>query len=155
MTWGAEEVHEELKGVEFVEKEITIKGFETVDPLSGFVTLNGGGGHLPGDFLRLDFDLKDWLLKGKSKRSKKTDSCVYHDSEVNKHSSCWCNSLSKHLAGNYENRVFAQAVKDWRVGSYKTIFDSLKTLGQMDLLKNVKEGLSGEWRTVYFGFSSI
>ena len=69
MTWGTEEGHEELKGVEFVEKEITITGFETADLLSGFVTLNGG--NLPGDFLRLDFDLKDWLLKGKSKRSGK------------------------------------------------------------------------------------
>ena len=69
MTWGTEEGHGELKGVEFVEKEITIKGFKTVDLLSGFATLNGG--NLPGDFLRLDFDLKDWLLKGKSKRSQK------------------------------------------------------------------------------------
>ena len=41
MTWGAEQGHEELKGVEFIEKELTIKNFKTVDLLSGFVLGNG------------------------------------------------------------------------------------------------------------------
>ena len=100
------------------------KNFKTVDLLSGFVL--GNGGNLPGDFLSSDFDLKGWLLKGKIKALTKTDACVYHDSDINKHSSFWYNSFSKNLAGNYENRAYAQAVKDWCVGSYKTISDNLK-----------------------------
>ena len=46
MPRGAEEGHGELKGVEFVEKEPSIKNFKTVDLLSGFVL--GNGENLPG-----------------------------------------------------------------------------------------------------------
>ena len=106
----------------------------------------------PGDFPSMDFDLKEWLSKGTAKALTKTETAVYHDSHLGKHTSCWYNSFSKHLVGNYENWVFAQAAKDWCVGSYKTIFDTLKTLEKMNLLKDVKEGLSNEWRTVYFWF---
>ena len=150
MSWGTDEGHDELKGVEYIEKELSIKNFKTVDLLSGFVLENGEG--LPEDFLCMDFDLKEWLLKGKAKALTKTETCVYHDKDLDKHTSCWYNSFSKHLVGNYENWVYAQAVKDWCVGSYKTIFDTLKTLDGLNLLKDVKEGLSNEWGTVYFWF---
>ena len=87
------------------------------------------GGNAPGDFLSMDFDLKEWLLKGTVEALAKTEPAVYRDSHLGKHTSCWYNSFSKHLVGNYENWVFAQAVKDWCVGSYKAIFDNLKALG--------------------------
>ena len=64
MTWGTEEGHDELKGVEFIEKELSIKGFKTVDLLSGFVL--GNGENPPEEFLSSDFDLKEWPLKRKS-----------------------------------------------------------------------------------------
>ena len=86
----------------------------------------------------------------KIKALTKTEPAVYQDPGLDKHTSCWYNSFSKHLVGNYENWVFAQVVKDWCVGSYKTIFDTLKTLGGLNLLKDVKEGLSNEWGAVYY-----
>ena len=85
------------------------------------------------------------VSKRKIKALAKSDARAYRDSDICKRTSCWYNSFSKHLVGDYENWVFAQAVKDWCVGSYKTIFDALKTLGSLNLLKDVKGGLSNEW----------
>ena len=110
------------------------------------------GENLTGEFLCSDSDLKEWLLKGKVRALTKTDACVYRDTHLDKRTSCRYNSFSKHLVGNYENWVYAQAVKDWRVWSYKAIFDTVKMLDKMNLLKDFKEGLSGEWGAAYFRF---
>ena len=57
----------------------------------------GNGENLPEEFLRSDFDLKEWLLKGKVKALTKTESRVYRDGHLGKRTSCWYNSISKHL----------------------------------------------------------
>ena len=43
MSWVcAEEGRDDLKGAEYIEKDLSIKNFKTVDLLSGFVMGNGG-----------------------------------------------------------------------------------------------------------------
>ena len=74
MSWGAEEGHGELKGVEYLEKELSINNFKTVDILSGFILESGE--NPPEDFLSLDSDLKEWLLKGKIKALAKNRSVL-------------------------------------------------------------------------------
>ena len=149
---GVEQGRGNLKATEFIEKELGIKGFEVVDLLSGFLMANGE--NLSGDFLSMDFDLKNWLLEGKIKALTKTDSCVYRDLCINKHTSCWYNSFSEQYVGGYENWAFAQPAKDWRVSSYKSVPDTLQGLDKLNIVANVKEGLADSWAVVYFWFFS-
>ena len=104
-------------GIEFIEKELTIKNFKTVDLLSGFISESGE--NLPMEFTSWDYDLRNYLLEGIAKALTKTESIVYHDCQIGKHTSCWYNSISKHLVGNYENWLFAESVKGWCIGPYK------------------------------------
>ena len=147
---GVEQGRGNLKATEFIEKELGIKGFRTVDLLSGFLMANGE--NLSGDFLSMDFDLKNWLLEGKIKALTKTDSCVYRDLCINKHTSCWYNSFSKQYVGNYENWVFAQPVKGWCVSSYKAIFDNLEQISEMGIAGKGAEDFSDSWGTAYNWF---
>ena len=129
-------------------KRANDKNFKTVDLLPGFVL--GNGGESARRFLKLGLRSKRVASKRKNQSDNENRRArVYRDSDINKHSPRWYNSFSKHLVGNYENWVYAPAVKDWCAGSYKTISDNLKTLDKMDLLKETKKGLPGEWRTAY------
>ena len=152
MSWGVEQGREDLKATEFNEKELGIKGFKTVDLLSGFALANGG--NLDVYFLSMDPDLKKWLLGGEIKALAKTDFCVYRDALLGKHTSCWYNSFSKMYVGDYANWVFSQPDKDWRVSSYKAVFGTLHGRDKTNLTANVKDGLTDSWWAVYFWFFS-
>ena len=105
MPRGAEQGHEDLKATEFIEKELGVKGFKTVDLLSGFVYANGG--NLDGNFLNTDFNLRTLLLEGKIKALAKTDFCVYRDSLIGKHA---------HLDGTILSRKCMSGVME--IGSF-------------------------------------
>ena len=100
------------------------------------------------EFTSYDCDLRNYLLEGKVKALAKTEAAVYHDCQIGKHTSCWYNSISKHLVGNYENWLYAEPVKDWCIGSFKNALDYIKLLDNMGLLRDVKEGLSNDWEVV-------
>ena len=95
MPWGPEQGHGDLKGTDFVEKELGVKGFNAVDLLSVFVLSNGG--NPDGNFLSMDYDLRTLLLEGKTKDLAKTDFCVYRDSCLGKHTSSWYNSSPENV----------------------------------------------------------
>ena len=59
------------------------------------------------------------------------------------------NYISEQFVGNYKNWVFAQPVKDWSTGSYKSAFDFLERLVEMGLVAGVGEGISQSWGAVY------
>ena len=57
--------------------------------------------------------------------------------------------------GNYENWAFAQPAKAWCVSSYKAVFDTLQSLDKMNLMANVKDGLTDSRGRPTFGFLDI
>ena len=81
---GAEQGRGGLKGAEFTEKELGVKGFKTVDLLPGLV-LAGGGAGPDVDFLSVDSDLRTLLLKVQIEALAETDFCFYRGPLMGKH----------------------------------------------------------------------
>ena len=129
---------ENLAAAEFPEIELAKKSFRTINLLTGIV--KPGGASLEND-LRLcpEFDHKSELLRGRVKALTKTDRLVWRDSRTTKRTSCFYNYLPNQYVGNYENRVFAQPVKDWSIGSYKSASGYLEGLMEMGLVSDVGE----------------
>ena len=136
MSRGAPQGHERLTETEFNDIELgKKKGPQAVNLLSVFVTSEGG--NLPGDFSSGDLDLETLLLEGKIEALARTDSCVWHDSNIDKNTSWRYNYFSKQYVGNYRNWVFARQVKDWAISSYKASFDILQELAKESFLVNI------------------
>lgn len=112
-----------------------------------------GGKSPPVDLPLGDFDFKANLLEGEIEALSKTDSFVWNDSKLSKHTSCWYNFTPKQYVGNYRNWVFSQQVKDGSISSYKANYDSLSHLSEKNFLVNVTDGLSDSREAVYNGIS--
>ena len=75
---------------------------------------------------------------------------TWRDSRKTKRTSCLYNHLFKQYVGNYNNNwVFAQPVKDWSIGSYKSVFGYLEGLMEMGLVADVVEGSPQSWGAAY------
>ena len=57
------------------------------------------------------------------------------------------------MIGNYENWVFAQPVKDWRLVSFKSLYGNLNSLMEMELVTSCwNDSPRMHWRPVYQWF---
>ena len=77
-----------------------------------------------------NFDLGRELLEGMSEVLTKTDCHPRYCDEASNRASYFYNQLSSQLVGNYENRAYAQPVKDWRLKTAKCAIGELEELSQ-------------------------
>ena len=91
------------------------------------------------------FDLKSELLSGRVEVLTKTDCVVFRDSRTGKHTSRFYNFQPKQFVGNYKNPVFAQPVKDGRLGSFKGAYDLIEGLMEMGIVASFGDGLPQTW----------
>ena len=149
---GAAEGRDKLHSLDNTSRDISKKGFGTVDLLSAFAKAVGSAMDL-ANRLSAEFDLKDELLSGRVNVLTKTDCLSHQDKEPSKHTSCFYNWFSKQMIGNYENWVFAQPVKDRCLVSYKSVYDILNSLMGMGLVNVCRCDLPPLWGPVYPRYS--
>ena len=133
MSRGATEGREKLPSLENLSIELSKKGCETVDLSDAFVKLVGSAMDL-SNRLSPEFDLKSELLSGRAKALAKTDFAAYRDSMTSGRTSRFYNWRPKQMIGNYENRVFAQPVRDWSLVSVRGLYDNLDSLMEMGMV---------------------
>ena len=88
-----------------------------------------------GDRLSPDLELQVALLSDRVKVLTKTECPEWNNKDASKHTSYFSNSISRKLAGTYENWVFAHPVKDRCLTTYKCTLGDLDKLVGMGLLK--------------------
>ena len=133
MSWGRRKVAQNCRRLGNLPGEMSKKGFETGDLLSAFVKTGWSAMDQTGR-LSAEFDLKEELTIGRVKSMAKTDCIAPHDSETSKHTPCFYNWFPKQMIGTCENWAFAQPVGDRCLVSYKSIYDNLGSLMEMNLV---------------------